>query len=228
MLAAPELFTQRGKGMGIVNYILRRQEYVWEIAVDHIEMAAWSIMIAIIVGVLMGIVIARYRPLARIVVGIVNIIQTVPALALFALLMPFLGIGAKAGITALTMYAILPILKNTFAGITGVETSLIETGRGIGMTEYQLLTKVQLPLAVPVIMAGIRTAAVIAVGMTTLVALIGGSGLGKIIYRGISRVDNNEIMAGAVLAAGMAIIADILLGRLERRMRWDARQGGDQ
>lgn len=214
--------------MGVINYILRRQGYVWQTAVDHIEMALWAILIAIIVGVLLGIIIAKYKSLARIIVGIVNIIQTIPALALFALLMPFLGIGSKAGITALTMYAILPILKNTFAGITGVEASLVETGRGIGMTEYQLLTKVQLPLAVPVIMAGIRTAAVIAVGMTTLVALIGGSGLGKIIYRGISRVDNNEIMAGAVLAAGMAIIADIVLGRLERRIRWDVPKGGGQ
>ena len=126
---------------------------------------------------------------------------------------------------AITLYAILPVLKNTYTGISGVDPSLLEAGRGLGMTEGQLLLRVQLPLAVPVIMAGIRTAAVLAVSLATLVALIGGGGLGKLIYSGINKVDNTEILVGAFLAAGLAIITDVVLGKVEQRLHWETSGG---
>lgn len=211
--------------MAIVNYLMRRQEQVWSIFVDHLAMSLAAIVVAIIVGVSLGIIIANKRQWAGPVVAAANVVQTIPALALFALLMPVIGIGNKAGVVAVTLYAILPILKNTYTGITDVDQNVVEAGRGLGMTTGQLLFKVQLPLAVPVMMAGVRTAAVLTVSLVTLVALIGGGGLGKVIYSGINKVDNTEIMAGALLAAGLAIITDILLGIIERRLRWESAGG---
>lgn len=204
----------------MIKYISEQWQTLLTMTVDHVIMSAVAILIAMLIGITLGIISSKVKWLARPVLLIVNTIQTIPALAMFGLLMPIVGIGAKAGITALVLYAILPVLKNTYTGITGVDRSLIDAGRGIGMTEFQLLKKVELPLAVPVIMAGIRTAAVLTVGLTTIVALIGGSGLGKIVYQGISRVDNVEIMVGALLAAALSFAVDALFGKVQTRLSW--------
>lgn len=203
-------------------YLITRSDYLVETTVDHLTMAAWVIAMAVSAGIVTGILIAKLPRLARPVLNLASIIQTIPVLAMFALLMPFVGIGSKAGVLAVSLYSVLPIIQNTYTGIANVDPSFIDAGRGMGMTERDLLLKVELPLAMPVILAGIRTASVLAVAMVTLVALIGGSGLGKVIFRGITKVDNTEIMVGAILAAILAILADGILGLAEKKLRWDS------
>src|SRR5438477_1919681 len=155
------------------------------------------------------------------VLGGANIIQTVPSLALFGFLLPVPWIGARSerlAILALTLYALLPLIRNTYAGIKGVDRSVVEAGRGMGMTDRQLLFQVELPLALGVIIAGVRVATVISVGLATIAAAIGAGGLGEYIFRGISMVDNEVILAGAIPAAVLALLADVTLGWLEKRL----------
>jgi osmoprotectant transport system permease protein len=150
-----------------------------------------------------------------------NIIQTIPSLALFGFLLPAPWIGERAGrlaILALTLYALLPLIRNTYAGIEGVDRAVVEAARGMGLTDWQLLFKVELPLASSVILAGIRVAVVISVGLATIAAAIGAGGLGELIFRGLAMVNNSVILAGAIPAALMALAADVLLGRLEKRL----------
>jgi osmoprotectant transport system permease protein len=149
-----------------------------------------------------------------------NVFQTIPSLALFGLLIPIPvlgGVGARTAILALILYALLPIIRNTYTGIQGVDPSVREAGRGMGMTDRQLLLMVEIPLAFGVILAGVRVATVISVGVATIAAAIGAGGLGEFIFRGVAMVNNSLILAGAIPAALMALAADFLLGRLERR-----------
>lgn len=157
----------------------------------------------------------------RWVLGAANVIQTLPSLALFGFLIPvpFIGgIGKNAAIVALTLYALLPILRNTFVGIKGVDGAIVEAARGMGMTDWQLLCKVELPLAMSFILAGLRVATVISVGVATIAAAIGAGGLGVYIFRGLAMVNNQVILAGAIPAALLAILADLALGWAERRL----------
>jgi osmoprotectant transport system permease protein len=155
------------------------------------------------------------------ILGAANVIQTVPSLALFGFLIPVPligGIGPRTAIVALVLYALLPILRNTFTGISSVDPAVLEAARGMGMTEDQILWQVEIPLALTVILAGIRVAAVICIGLATIAAAIGAGGLGTFIYRGVSMVNDQVILAGAVPAATLAILADVLFGWAERRM----------
>jgi osmoprotectant transport system permease protein len=170
----------------------------------------------------LGVWLTRRPGLEKPVIGAANIIQTVPSLALFGFLLPAPWIGERAdrlAILALTLYALLPLIRNTYVGITGVDRSIVEAGRGMGMTDRQLLFQVELPLALSVIIAGIRVATVISVGLATIAAAIGAGGLGEFIFRGLAMVNNAVILAGAIPAALMALLADFLLGRLEKRLR---------
>jgi osmoprotectant transport system permease protein len=191
---------------------------------EHLMLVAISIAIAILIGIPLGILITR-RPRWRVwVLGFANIVQTIPSLALFGLLipLPFLGgLGSRTAIVALTLYALLPVIQNTYLGITGVDAAVREAGRGMGMTDWQLLTQVEIPLAFSVILGGIRVATVIGVGVATIAAAIGAGGLGVFIFRGVAVVDHQLILAGAVPAAGMAIAIDASLALLERRFRID-------
>ncbi len=189
---------------------------------EHLVLVLISIAIAILIGVPLGILITRKSRWGAWVLGFANIVQTIPSLALFGLLipLPFLGgIGSRTAIVALTLYALLPIIQNTYLGITGVDAAVREAGRGMGMTDWQLLTQVEIPLALSVILGGIRIATVIAVGVATIAAAIGAGGLGVFIFRGVAVVDHRLILAGAVPAAGMAIAIDTTLSLLERRLR---------
>jgi len=155
------------------------------------------------------------------VLGAANIIQTVPSLALFGFLLPAPWIGERAdrlAILALTLYSLLPVIRNTYTGIRNVDPAVVEAGRGLGLTDRQLLLKVQLPLALGVIIAGVRVAAVISVGLATIAAAIGAGGLGEYIFRGLAMVNNQVILAGAIPAALLAILADVSLGWLEKRL----------
>ncbi|HKA36376.1 MAG TPA: ABC transporter permease subunit [Thermoanaerobaculia bacterium] len=164
--------------------------------------------------------LARRPALARPVLGIAGVVQTIPSLALFGFLLPLPligGIGARTAIVALLVYAMLPLLRNTYAGILSVDPAIVEAATGLGMTNRQRLWWVEMPLALPVVLAGVRIATVVSIGLATIAAAIGAGGLGVLIYRGIAIVDNRQILAGAVPAALLALAADGLLGLLERR-----------
>lgn len=186
----------------------------------HVLLVAGSVGLATLVGVPLGIWLTRRPAWQRWVLGAANAIQTVPSLAVFGLLIPvpFVGgIGVRTALVALTLYALLPVVRNTVVGIAGVDPAAREAGRGLGMTDRQLLRHVELPLAASVILAGIRLATVIGIGVATIAAAVGAGGLGVFIFRGVAMVDDRTILAGALPAAALALGADAALGALERR-----------
>lgn len=198
-------------------YYSQNYSYVWEQFLRHFLMSAYGVLFAAIVAIPVGIVIARHARLSSWVITLTNIIQTIPALAMLAILMLIMGLGANTVVYALFLYSLLPILKNTYTGIRGVDNALIESGRGMGMTRFQLLRMVELPLALSVIMAGLRTALVIAIGIATIGTFIGAGGLGDIIIRGTNATNGTAIiLAGAIPTALMAVIADVVMGWIER------------
>src|SRR5712691_2955227 len=195
----------------------------WSDILAHIAQHAWlvflSTAIAILIALPLGILITRRKSLRGPVLGIANIMQTIPSLALFGFLipLPFIGgIGARTAIVALVVYALLPIIRNTVTGIVGVDPNVREAAVAMGMTGRQILWQVELPLAMPVVITGVRVAMVIAIGVATIAAAVGAGGLGVYIFRGLRQYDNNLLLAGAVPAALMALTADFGLGLLER------------
>jgi osmoprotectant transport system permease protein len=182
---------------------------------QHLFLSLVSILIAAVIAIPLGIFISRRKKVAEPVIGITAIFQTIPSLALFGFLLPVFGIGSTTAIIALTVYALLPILRNTYTGITGVDKSAVEAGKGMGMTNSQILRMIELPLALPIIMAGLRTATVLTIGVATLAAFIGAGGLGDLIYRGLSTTRNELVLAGAIPAALLAILFDFVLRRIE-------------
>lgn len=194
---------------------------------EHLFLVGVSIAIAVLVGIPLGILVTRQETLAKPILGLANIVQTIPSLALFGFLIsvPLIGgIGARTAIIALTLYSFLPIIRNTYTGITGVDPAIREAGRGMGMTDWQLLLRVELPLATGVILAGVRVAAVIAIGIATIAAAIGAGGLGVFVFRGIAMVNNQLILAGAIPAAAVALVADFAIGALEHRLTSSSRR----
>ena len=188
----------------------------------HVLLVVISVGLATAIGVPLGILLTRRPGWQRLVLGTASAVQTIPSLALFGLLIPvpFIGgIGTRTALIALTLYSLLPVLRNTVVGISGVDPAVREAGRGLGMTDAQLLRRVELPLAASVILAGIRLATVIGIGLATIAAAIGAGGLGVFIFRGVAMVDNRTILAGALPAAALALGADSLLGALERRLQ---------
>lgn len=188
---------------------------------EHVWLTASAMLWASLIGLPLGVLLTRKRVLARPVLTVANVLQTIPSLALFGLLLPvpFLGDrAARLAIVALTGYALLPIIRNTYTGIEGVDPALIDVANALGMTGWQRLRKVELPLAASVILAGLRTATVICVGVATIAAAIGAGGLGELIFRGVASVDNGLVLAGAIPAALLALAADGLLGLAEKRM----------
>jgi len=188
---------------------------------EHVVIVAISVVAAVVVGVPLGIRSARRTAESRVTLRLVDMIQTIPSLALFGLLIPIPligGIGMRTAIVALILYSLLPIVRNTVTGIRGVDPSVREAGVAMGFTPRQLLREVELPLAMPSIVAGIRIATVTGIGVATIAAAIGGGGLGTLIFRGVAMVDTRLMIAGAAPAAGLALVADVLMTRIERRM----------
>ncbi|QQL48989.1 ABC transporter permease/substrate-binding protein [Mucilaginibacter ginkgonis] len=183
---------------------------------EHVGLTFIALLLAIIIGLPLGIFIARRQKLSGLVLGIAGVLQTIPSIALLGFMIPVLGIGPKPAIAALLIYALLPVIRNTFTGITGVDASVKEAATAMGMSKAQMLTKVELPLAMPVILAGIRTAAVINVGVATLASLIAAGGLGEFIFGGISLNNTNMILAGAIPAALLAILFDVVLSQVQK------------
>lgn len=204
--------------MSFFQFVYERRDDIVASLIRHIWLTGISVGIATVIGVALGILIIRFRRLAAPTLGAAGIVQTIPGIALLGLMIPLFGIGVLPALVALSVYAVLPIVRNTYTGIAGVDPTLIEAGIGMGMTNRQLLTLVQLPLALPVMMAGIRTATVISVGVATLASPIGAGGLGDQIFQGIHMVDNNMIFAGAIPAALLALTLDAMLGLVERRL----------
>jgi osmoprotectant transport system permease protein len=207
--------------VSVFDFLVRNRGEVFQLTVEHLALVAIAMTLATLIGIPLGIVVTRQRALKRWVMGAANVIQTVPSLALFGFLIPIPwigGIGSRSAIVALTLYALLPILRNTYTGITGVDQAVIEVARGMGMTDRQILWQVEIPLSLEVILAGVRVATVISVGVATIAAAIGAGGLGTYIFRGVAMVDNQVILAGAIPAALLAILADFTLGWAERRL----------
>jgi osmoprotectant transport system permease protein len=203
-----------------VSYFWERRAEILQLTGEHLLLVAISTALAVFVGVPLGLMLARRPRLARPVLGFAGVVQTIPSLALFGLLIPLPllgGIGARTAIVALVVYALLPILRNTYAGVRSVDPAIVEAATGLGMTTGQRLWLVELPLALPVVLAGVRIATVVSIGLATIAAAIGAGGLGVLIYRGIAIVDNRLILAGALPAAVLALAADGLLGWIERR-----------
>lgn len=204
--------------MDFIEFIKQNWSEIFALTREHIFLVFVSTALAVIIGVPLGILLTRKKSLQTPVLGIANILQTVPSLALFGLLIPisFIGIGAKAAIIALTLYSFLPIIRNTVTGISGVDAKVKEAATAMGMTDWQILKMVELPLAAPVILTGIRVAVVIAVGVATIAAAVGAGGLGTYIFRGLRQNDNNLLLAGAIFSAVLALIADFALGQIEK------------
>ncbi|WZY01832.1 ABC transporter permease [Bacillus sp. FSL W7-1360] len=202
----------------LIAYYGQNYDYIWSQFVQHFLMAGYGVLFAAIVAIPLGIYMARKKVLSSIVFSITNVIQTIPALALLSVLLLFFGLGANTVVIALFLYSLLPILRNTYTGIKNVDEVLLENGTAMGMTKRQVLWMVQLPLSLSVILAGLRTALVVAIGITAIGTFIGAGGLGDIIVRGTNASDGMSIvLAGAIPTALMAVMADIVLGGLERK-----------
>jgi osmoprotectant transport system permease protein len=193
---------------------------VAQLTLEHLVLVGLSIIIAAGIGLPLGVLMTRRPGLSGPILTFANAVQTIPSLALFGFLipLPFIGgIGARTAIVALVLYSLLPIIRNTFTGISGVDPAIREAGRGMGMTDLQLLWSVEIPLALGVIFAGLRVATVLCVGVATIAAAVGAGGLGMFIFRGVSMVDSRLILAGAIPAAALALAADFGLGAIEKR-----------
>ncbi len=213
--------------MGVIarlmfDFLVSHKIEVLELAGEHLWLVGISMLLAVAIGVPTGILLTRRPGLERPVLGINNVIQTIPSLALLAFLLPVPWLGTRAeriAITALTFYALLPIIRNTFTGICSIDPAARRAAMAMGMTDRQVLWQLELPLAFSVILAGVRTATVMTVGVATLAAAIGAGGLGELIFRGLAMVDNRVILAGAIPAAALALFADLGLGLLEDLVR---------
>jgi len=215
---------------GFLRYLAANRGEVVQRLGEHLVLVGVSVGLAVAVAVPLGIALSRRPRWRGPVLGAANVIQTIPSLALFGLLIPLPllgGIGARTAIVALFGYSLLPILRNTYEGIRGVDESVRDAARAMGMTDRQLLRRVELPLAMGVILGGVRLATVIGIGIATIAAAIGAGGLGAFIFRGLNMVDNDQILAGAVPAALLALAADRALGLLEARLsRWRGEEEG--
>lgn len=201
------------------QYMIDNYQELISLSLEHIMMVAYGIGLALLVGVPLGIIAAKYERLAPVIISVVNVLQLIPSLAMLAILMLYFGFGFKTIVIGLFLYSLLPIVKNTYVGIKEVDESIIEAGVGNGMTMFQLLYKIQFPLSIPFLMAGIRLAAVIAISVATIGPYIGAGGLGKEIVSGISLQSDVKIYAGAIPATLIAILADFFLGKVEAKSK---------
>jgi len=204
--------------MELIEYITVNWSFILSKTIDHTRLALTAVGFACLVGIPLGVLITRNKKLADIIISIANVIQTVPSLALFAFMIPIFGIGYKNAVFALFLYALLPIIKNTYIGIKNVDPAITDAATGMGMSKAQILYKVEMPLSVAVIMGGVRIATVTCIGVATIATLIGAGGLGDIIYQGIGLVNYNMILSGASSAALLALFVDFVLGLVERKI----------
>lgn len=202
-----------------VNYLLDNLNTFIGLTIEHIDIVALAIGIAVPLGVVLGVGITADKRLATVVIWLAGIMMTIPSIALFGLLIPILGIGDPPVVVALVLYSQLPIIRNTYVGINQVDPAAVEAGRGLGMTRWERLRRVQLPIALPVIMAGVRNAVVILIGIAAIGAYIGAGGLGGPIFNGITDANTPQIVVATVFLSGLALIVDYGLGVVEQLLR---------
>jgi osmoprotectant transport system permease protein len=200
------------------QYLGRNWADLLALTYDHILMVVIGMSIALVIGILLGIISSKNERLASIILAVANLIQVFPSLALLTVLMLFFGLGFNTVVIGLVLYSLLPIIRNTYVGLKEVDSSITQAGKGVGMGTIQLLFKVQLPLSLPFLLAGVRIAMIISIGVATLAPIIGGDGLGRAIYSGINLRDPMQIYSGAMIAAIIAILADYLLGKAQKKL----------
>jgi len=207
--------------MNVIQYFQQHPDEILQATLEHIWLVGITMVISVAIGVPLGILVARRPWLSKPILGLANVAETIPSLALLGILLPVPWLGERAdrlAIAALTLYALLPIIRNTATGITGIDPAVREAARGMGMTGRQILWHVELPLSLSTILAGVRVATVLTIGVATIAAAVGAGGLGEYIFRGLAMVNNGLILAGAIPAALLALGADFLLSVLERRL----------
>lgn len=203
----------------ILQIYMERREWFLELFGQHLKIAGIAIVLAGIMGLLLGIFIAEKEFMAPVILTLANIFYTIPSISLLGILIPFTGIGDKTAIIALTLYGLMPMIRNTYTGICGVSQEIIQAARGMGSTDIQILWRIKLPLALGIILAGVRNMVVMTLSVTAIAAFIGAGGLGVAIYRGITIYNPALTFAGSVLIALLALIADLLLGILENYVK---------
>lgn len=210
----------------VMQLYIERRDWFLELIAAHITLAATAAVCAGVIGILLGIAISEYPKSSVPVLTVANIFYTIPSISLLGMLIPFLGIGDKTAVAALTIYGIMPMVRNTYAGITGVSEEVVQAAEGMGSTRLQILTKIKLPLAMGVILAGIRNMVVMTISVTAIASFIGAGGLGVAIYRGITIYDTAMTFSGSFLIALIALISDLLLGMAEKKMRKGTKTAG--
>lgn len=203
----------------LLNLYVERKEFFIQLIIEHLEISLIAILISAVIGGIIGIWISEYRKSSKLVIGITNFIYTIPAISLLGFLIPLSGIGNKTAIIALTLYGLLPMIRNTYEGITGVNKEIIEVAEAMGSTKVQVLYKIKLPLAMGVIIAGFRNMVVMTIALGGIASFIGAGGLGIAIYRGITTNNSLLTIAGSLLIAIIAIILDLIIGRVERKVK---------
>lgn len=202
----------------MIQLYQNRSDFFHDLLIEHLQLSVISIVLALFAGLALGILIAQQESFSVPVLGTINFIYTIPSIALFGLLLPFTGIGNKTAVIALTVYALLPVVRNTYTGLTNIDPIIIEAGIAMGSTPWQLLWNIKLPLAMPIIMAGIRNMVVMVIATCGIASFIGAGGLGVAIYRGITTNQYAMTYVGSFMIAGVALLCDILLGKLEKRI----------
>ncbi|WP_019423061.1 ABC transporter permease [Paenibacillus sp. OSY-SE] len=208
----------------LLSYMGRNSDLLWEYFVTHVIMVLAGVGLAFVIGVPLGVLCSRNEKLAKIILAVTSTLQVIPSLALLVLLMLAFGLGTTTVVVGLLLYSLNPIVRNTYVGLKQVNPSYVEAGRGVGMSSMQLLFKVRFPLALTYMLTGLRIAAVIAIGVATIAPLVGGDGLGREIYSGLNGQNPLRIYAGAIPAALLAIVADLVLGALQRRLNLSERK----
>ena len=201
--------------MNFITYCLTNYNDILSLFLEHIALTLFAVLFAIVIGVPLGILITYIKPLGKPVIGFANLVQAIPSMALLGLTIPILGIGTEPAVFLVVIYSLLPIIKNTYTGLVNINDQVLEAASGIGLSKMQILFKVQIPLALPVIMTGVRISAVSAVGLMTLAAFVGGGGLGDLVFAGIRTVDNTKILAGAIPACILALLVDRIADAIE-------------
>ena len=202
--------------MNFFQYFAQNWGDIFALLIEHIELTAIAVVCAILIGVPLGILINYVKQADKPVIGAANIIQAIPAIALRGFMIPLFGIGKVPAVVAVVLYSLLPIVKNTYTGLSNIDKNTLEAAKAIGLKQWQILVKIKLPLALPVIMAGVRVASVTAVGLMTLAAYIGAGGLGSLIFQGVNSVNNNQILSGAIPACLLALLIDGILALVEK------------
>lgn len=203
----------------VISTYIERKDWFLELLLQHIRLSLIAIILAGILGLLLGIWISEREKYAPVVLGIANVFYTIPSISLLGMLIPFIGIGNKTAVVALTIYGIMPMVRNTYAGIKGVSEEIISAARGMGSTEGQIMRKIKLPLALGVIIAGVRNMVVMTISTTAIASFIGAGGLGVAIYRGITIYNTALTFGGSFLIAILALISDFALGKLEKNLK---------